>query len=113
MPPHNPIVLATTRSPPAGLQACKLVVAVCVWAPSPVGKEMGPSRSPLPAAHRLRNSNQIPWNVTREPYRKRIRTLRESRGRSTRQDSTRNLVYLSLCVCPFARSTTAQSVALH
>lgn len=40
MPPHNPIVLATTRSPPAGLQASKLVVAVCVcvWAPSPVGK---------------------------------------------------------------------------
>lgn len=70
---------------------------------------MGPSRSPLPAAHRLRNSNQIPWNVTRSPCRKRIRTLRESRGRSTRQQdphianprltsSTSRLVSLPACL---------------
>lgn len=45
----------------------------------------------LPAAHRLRNSTQIPWNVTRSPLRKRIRTLRARRGRSMRQDLRLNL----------------------
>lgn len=62
MPPHNPIVLATTRAPPAGLRAGR--GRVCVGSVAR-GEEMGPSRSPPPAAHRLRNSNQIPWNVTR------------------------------------------------
>lgn len=107
-PPHNPIVLATTRAPPAGLQAGR--GRVCVGSVARGEEEMGPSRSPPPAAHRLRNSNQFPWNVTWAPCRKRIRTLGDSRGRSTRQGSTCNLFSLAL---PFPRSTAAQSVALH